>query len=250
MQCQNTNNTGIRGSTDLEELELDHLDGYRSSKPVRIGNGAANHLQLDIYGELLDAIYLYNKHGSPIAYDLWLSVRDLADHVCTVWDKPDMSIWEVRGNPQNFVYSKIMLWVALDRSLRLADKRSNLPCPNRELWTKTRDKIYDEVMTKGYNEELGCFIQSFESREVLDSAVLIAPLVFFVAPNEPRFLSTLDKILKAPEKGGLTSAGLVYRYNWLHSDDGMSKHSYKNSVDVIRCWRKRRCIFHVHILAC
>jgi GH15 family glucan-1,4-alpha-glucosidase len=212
---------GIRGSTDLVETELVHLDGYRSSRPVRIGNGAATHLQLDIYGELLDAVYLYNKHGAPISYSLWVSVREIADHVCRVWSQPDMSIWEVRGHPQNFVYSKIMLWVALDRALRLAEKRSNLPCPQREKWTRVRDEIYEAVMTKGYNEELSCFVQSFESREVLDSAVLIAPLVFFVAPNEPRFLSTLDKILKPPEKGGLTSVGLVYRYNWLHSDDGM-----------------------------
>jgi len=109
--------------------------------------------------------------------------------------------------------------VAIDRALRLADKRG-FPCPRRWEWLKTRDEICEEVMDKGYNQELETFIQSYESREVLDSAVLIAPLVFFISPTDPRFLKTLDRILKLPEKGGLTSTGLVYRYNSALSDDG------------------------------
>ncbi|KAF3913824.1 hypothetical protein ABW21_db0201555 [Orbilia brochopaga] len=210
----------IRGDTDLEELELNHLEGYRGSKPVRIGNGAADHLQLDIYGELMDGIYLYNKYGKPISWDLWVSVRSMVDYVCMVWKAKDMSIWEVRSRQQDYTYSKIMLWVAVDRGLRLAEKRC-LPCPNRENWMKTRDEIYETIMVKGWNEDKQFFSQSFESRDVLDSALLIAPLVFFIAPNDPRFLSTIDQILRAPEKGGLTEAGLVYRYNTDLAEDGV-----------------------------
>ncbi len=209
----------IRGETDLPEIELDHLEGYRGSRPVRIGNGAAFHVQLDIYGELMDGIYLYNKYGKPVSWDQWVAVREMIDYVCGVWKERDMSIWEVRSRKQNYVYSKIMLWVAVDRALRLSEKRC-LPCPHRFQWMAVRDEIYEGVMTDGYNKEMGCFIQSYESREVLDSAVLIAPLVFFIAPNDPRFLSTIDKILKPPEKGGLTSTGLVYRYNHLKAEDG------------------------------
>ncbi|KAK4992880.1 hypothetical protein LTR50_000786 [Elasticomyces elasticus] len=210
----------IRGSTDLPEIELSHLAGYRNSKPVRIGNGATFHTQLDIYGELMDATYLHNKYGKPVSYDHWCTIRDITDYVCGIWHEPDKSIWEVRGHMQNFVYSKIMLWVALDRALRLAEKRC-FPCPHRHKWQTVRDEIYEEVMEKGFNKDMGCFIQSYESNEILDSAVLIAPLVFFIAPNDPRFTSTLEQILKPPEKGGLTSTGLVYRYNWLKSDDGV-----------------------------
>jgi len=210
----------IRGETDLPEIELTHLDGHRSSRPVRIGNGAAFHKQLDIYGELMDAIYLYNKYGKPVSYDQWCAVRELTDYVCTIWEEPDMSIWEVRGQVQNFVYSKIMLWVALDRAVRLADKRC-FPCPNRLKWLAVRDQICDDVMQKGFNYEMNAFVQSYESHDILDAATLIAPLVFFCAPNDPRFLGTLEQILKAPEKGGLTSTGLVYRYNTGKFDDGV-----------------------------
>lgn len=147
-------------------------------------------------------------------------MRGLTDHVCDIWDQTDMSIWEVRGQRQNFVYSKMLLWVALDRALRLAEKRSSFPCPNREKWRTVRDRICEEVMEKGYNADMGCFIQSYEANDVLDSAVLVAPLVFFISPNDPRFTGTLEQILKPPEKGGLTSTGLVYRYNTLKSDDG------------------------------
>ncbi len=114
-----------------------------------------------------------------------------------------------------------MMWVALDRAIRLAEKRSNLPAPQRETWIKVRDEMYEEIMEKGYNKEMGAFIQSYEHKDILDSAVLIAPLVFFIAPNDPRFTSTLELILRPLEKGGLTSTGLVYRYNWIKADDGV-----------------------------
>ncbi|KAF6837814.1 glycosyl hydrolase [Colletotrichum musicola] len=138
----------IRGDTDIPEVELSHLEGYRGSKPVRIGNGAAFHQQFDIYGELMDAIYLYNKYGKPISWDQWCSVREMLDFVLTLTDQPDMSIWEVRNNKQHFTYSKVMLWVAFDRGLRLADKR-NFPCPNRSKWLAARDGLMEEIMDKG-----------------------------------------------------------------------------------------------------
>ncbi|PSR99364.1 glycosyl hydrolase [Coniella lustricola] len=210
----------IRGETEIPELELHHLEGYRGSAPVRIGNGAAFHQQFDIYGELMDAIYLNNKYGKPVTWDTWVSVRQMLDYVLTIKDQPDMSIWEVRNNKQNFVYSKVMLWVALDRGLRLADKR-NLPCPSRVAWLEARDSLYEEIMEKGYNTEMKCFTQSYENNTKLDSSILIAPLVFFITPNDPRFLNTVDRILLPPERGGLTSTGLVYRYDTKLSDDGV-----------------------------
>ncbi|KAI5861867.1 glycoside hydrolase family 15 protein [Durotheca rogersii] len=213
----------IRGDTEIPEEELNHLDGYRGSKPVRIGNGAAFHKQFDIYGELMDAIYLYNKYGKPISWDTWVSVRKMLDHVLTILDQPDMSIWEVRNNKQHFVYSKVMLWVAFDRGLRLAEKRC-LPCPNRQKWLDARDGIYEEVMEKGYNMEMDSFVQSYENNTMIDSSILVAPLVFFIPPNDPRFLNTVDRILLPPDKGGLTSAGLVYRYNTELSQDGVGGH--------------------------
>jgi GH15 family glucan-1,4-alpha-glucosidase len=213
----------IRGETDIPERELTHLDGYKGSKPVRIGNGAAFHQQFDIYGELMDAIYLYNKYGKPIHWDLWCRVREMLDYVLTIMDQPDMSIWEVRNNKQNFTYSKIMLWVAFDRGLRLSEKR-NFPCQNRAKWLAARDSLYEEIMEKGYNKEMKCFVQSYESNTMLDSSILIAPLVFFIAPNDPRFLNTMDRIILPPEKGGLTSTGLVYRYDTELSEDG--KHAF------------------------
>lgn len=210
----------IRGDYEIPEMTLDHMDGYRGSRPVRIGNAAAFHTQLDIYGELLDSIYLYNKYGKPIQYEQWLAIRRMVNYVISVRDEPDMSIWEVRGKPQHFVYSKMLLWVALDRAIRLADKRSTLPCPDRLEWTRVRDELYDEIMDRGYNREEGFFVQSYENPNVVDAALMIAPLVFFVEPNDARFLNTLKKVLQPPEKVGLTSARMVFRYDHTRAQDG------------------------------
>ncbi|KAJ7929625.1 glycoside hydrolase family 15 protein [Mycena leptocephala] len=210
----------IHGGKDLEEIELTHLDGHKGSKPVRIGNGAADHLQLDIYGELMDCIYLGQKFGKPLSYDTWLLVRDLVDYVVANCHLPDLSIWEVRNKKRHFTYSKVMLWVAIDRGLRLADKRS-LPCPHRNQWLAARDSLYEEIMEKAFDKELKIFGQSYEETDVLDSAVLIMPLVFFIQPSDPRFVNTLKQILKTPERGGLTSNNLVFRYDVHKSDDGV-----------------------------
>lgn len=210
----------IHGGKELEEIELMHLDGHKGSKPVRIGNGAADHLQLDIYGELMDCVYLGQKFGKPLAYDDWLLIRELVDYVVANCHRPDLSIWEVRSKKRHFTYSKVMLWVAIDRGLRIADKRS-LPCPNRNQWLASRDSLYEEIMNKAWNKELKQFGQSYEETDVLDSAVLIMPLVFFMQASDPRFVSTLMQILKTPERGGLTSNNLVYRYDVSKSSDGV-----------------------------
>ena len=210
---------GIDGRKELTEETLDHLDGYMGSKPVRIGNGAYNQIQLDIYGELMDAAYLYNKHGAPISYDLWTSLRTFADWVCDNWRGKDEGIWEVRGGQQEFVYSKLMCWVALDRAIRLADKRS-FPAP-RQRWLEIRNEIYEDIIKKGWNEKRQAFVQHYGS-DSLDAANLMMPLTFFMSPSDPRMLKTLDQTLLPPEEGGLTANSLVYRYNIEETDDGLS----------------------------
>ncbi|KAJ6531430.1 glycoside hydrolase family 15 protein [Mycena vulgaris] len=210
----------IHGGKELEEIELTHLDGHKGSKPVRIGNGAADHLQLDIYGELMDCIYLGQKFGKPLSYDTWILVRELVDYVVANCHLPDLSIWWVRNKKRHFTYSKVMLWVAIDRGLRLADKRS-LPCPHRNEWLAARDSLYEEIMNKAWNKDLKHFGQSYEETDVLDSSVLIMPLVFFIQPSDPRFVNTLKQIMKTPERGGLTSNNLVFRYDVHKSDDGV-----------------------------
>jgi GH15 family glucan-1,4-alpha-glucosidase len=209
---------GIGGEHALAEKKLSHLEGYRESGPVRIGNGAANQLQLDIYGELMDSIYLYNKYGSPISYELWLQVRKLVNWVCQNWRRKDKGIWEIRGEPQHFVYSKLMCWVAIDRGIRLADKRS-FPA-DRARWIQARDEIYEDIMTQGWNEEIGAFVQYYGC-ETLDASVLMMPLVFFVSPSDPRMLKTLDAINRSPDEGGLVSDSLVYRYDHRDEFDGV-----------------------------
>jgi GH15 family glucan-1,4-alpha-glucosidase len=210
---------GIDGRTELREETLDHLEGYRGSRPVRIGNGAYRQLQLDIYGELMDAVYLHNKYVEPIGYDGWVRLRRLVDWLCDNWKRADEGIWEVRGGQQPFVYSKVMSWVALDRSLRLADKRS-FPA-DRVRWLAVRDEIYEEVMARGWNPRRKAFVQAYGS-DTLDASSLLMPLVFFLAPNDPRMLSTLDAIRQPVDAGGLAADGLVYRYDPATAPDGLS----------------------------
>ena len=211
----------IDGRHDLHEEELVHLEGYAASAPVRIGNAASAQLQLDIYGELMDSVYFYNKCASPISYDLWTYLRRLVDWVCDHWQESDEGIWESRGGRQQFVYSKLMCWVAIDRGLRLADKRS-FPA-NRERWLKVRDRIYEEIMEKGWSKTRQAFVQHYGS-QTLDASNLIMPLVYFLSPNDPRMLQTLDATLRSPDNGGLVSNSLVYRYNTKEFGDGLKGH--------------------------
>lgn len=209
---------GIDGRHELTEETLHHFEGYKGSGPVRIGNGAHDQLQLDIYGELMDSVYLFNKYGAPISYDLWQHLRKLINWVCENWQRKDEGIWEVRGGRQHFVYSKLMCWVAIDRALRLADKRS-FPA-ERDRWIKVRDKIYEEIMAKGWNETRGAFVQHYGAN-TLDASNLMMSLVLFVSPTDPRNLSNLEAMLQPPEKGGLVANSLVYRYNIRETDDGL-----------------------------
>ncbi|MDF0677010.1 MAG: glycoside hydrolase family 15 protein [Nitrospira sp.] len=222
---------GIDGRHDLTETTLDHLDGYRGSRPVRIGNGAYNQLQLDIYGELLDSLYLYNKYVMPIGYDVWMRIRRRLDWLCENWQQPDEGIWEVRGGRRHFVFSKLMCWVAMDRGLRLAEKRS-LPV-DRARWLQVRDRIYEEIMTKGWSSERQTFVQHYDG-DSLDASNLIMPLVFFLSPNDPRMLKTLDAINRSPKYGGLASDGLVYRYDSETGADGL--HGKEGTFTMCSFW--------------
>jgi GH15 family glucan-1,4-alpha-glucosidase len=195
---------GIDGRHDLVEEELPHLDGYRGSKPVRIGNAAYGHLQLDIYGELMDSLYLYDKHGAPLSYEMWRTVERLLDWVAKNWEQPDQSIWEVRGPRRNFTYSKLQCWVALDRGVRLARKRS-FPTEG-ESWRRERNRIYRAIMQEGWSEKEGAFTQSFGS-DALDASTLMMPLMLFVSPNDPRMTATIARIRKE-----LAADSLVHRY--------------------------------------
>lgn len=209
---------GIDGRRDLSEAHLEHLSGYRNSPPVRVGNGAYDQRQLDIYGELMDSVYLYNKYGAKISYDFWQHLQRLLDWLCDNWQQPDEGVWESRGGQKQHVYSKLMCWVALDRGLRLADKRS-FPA-NRERWTEIRDRIYEEIFDKGWNPDLESFVQVYGG-DSLDAGCLIMPLVFFMAPNDPRMIKTLEQVQKPPQEGGLTANSLVYRYNPETAEDGL-----------------------------
>jgi GH15 family glucan-1,4-alpha-glucosidase len=210
---------GIDGRSELVESELPHLSGYRGSRPVRIGNGAYTQLQLDIYGELMDSIYLYNKYGSPISYDLWVQLRRIVDWVCGHWKLEDEGIWETRGGRRQFVYSKLMCWVAVDRGIRLADKRS-FPA-NRSRWLAERDAIYEDIMARGWSEKRRAFVQYYGGDE-LDASNLLMPLTFFVSPEDPKMLDTLATIARPPTEGGLLSDGLVYRYDSEKPSDGLA----------------------------
>ena len=211
----------IDGESNLTETTLDHLDGYRGSGPVRLGNAASDQLQLDIYGELMDAVYLSNKYHAPISYDFWTTLRGLLDWLCDHWQQPDDGIWEVRSGRKPFVFSRLMCWVAFDRGLRLADKRS-FPA-DRERWRTARDALYRDIMDNGWDADRGAFVQHYGST-ALDASHLLMPLVFFMAPNDPRMLSTLDAMLEPPEAGGLVSDSLVYRYDQDQVDDGLPGH--------------------------
>ena len=206
---------GIDGRSRLEEGVLDHFEGYRGSSPVRIGNAAYDQLQLDIYGELMDSVYLYDKYGKPIAHDLWANLMRLINWVCDNWHLPDEGIWEVRGGRKEFLYSRLMCWVALDRGIRLAQRRS-FPSPLSK-WFEARNAIYNEIFSDFWDPKRKTFIQ-YKGANNLDASSLIMPLIKFISPTDPRWLSTLDAI-----RSELVDDALVYRYKIGDSaSDGLS----------------------------
>ena len=205
---------GIDGRAELTEQSLEHLEGYRGSRPVRIGNGAYNQLQLDIYGELVDSVYLYDKYGEPISYEVWQRLVQILDWLARNWQQPDEGVWEVRGGRQHFVFSRMMCWVAFDRALRMATKRG-LPAPHAA-WRETQSQIYEEVMARGWDVGLGSFVQHYGS-DAVDAANLLMPLVKFVSPTDPRMLATLERTRRS-----LVRDSLVYRYAAGHAaSDGL-----------------------------
>ncbi|MEU1516472.1 glycoside hydrolase family 15 protein [Streptomyces sp. NPDC005811] len=204
---------GIDGRTDLSESELGHLEGHQGSAPVRVGNAAADQLQLDIYGALIDSVYLYDKWARPVSSDQWDDVCALVDWVCAHWDQPDEGVWETRGGRKNFLYSRLMCWVAIERAIRMANRRG-LPA-DLPRWQEARDTIYRRVHTRGWSPRRRAFVQH-EDGDVLDAAVLMMPLTKFIAPTDPKWLSTLDALTE-----DLVSDSLVYRYDPLASPDGL-----------------------------
>ncbi|UCJ14654.1 glycoside hydrolase family 15 protein [Pseudomonas sp. MM211] len=200
----------LRGQHELPETSLDHLAGHGGAQPVRIGNEAHDQVQLDIFGELLDAVYLANKYGEAISHDGWHHVVGIVDQVCDSWQQKDVGIWEIRGEEQHFLHSRLMCWVALDRAIRLAEKRS-LPAPFLR-WNDQRQAIHDDIWNNFWDEDCGHFIQRIGCQDV-DGSMLLMPLMRFVAASDPRWLATLDAI-----EHQLVRDGMVYRYR---TDDGL-----------------------------
>jgi len=207
---------GIDGRRELPETELSHWAGYCDSGPVRIGNGAAGQLQLDIYGELIDSIYLYNKYGSPIFHETWGHVQRIVDWLCENWDQADEGIWETRGGKKDFTYSRLMTWVALERAIRIHRTRG-LP-GDIVRWLAERDRVYHQIMERGYSRRRGAFVQHYGA-DVLDASLLLMPLVLFIPGRDPLWTSTLDAIGE-----DLVSDSLVYRYDVEASPDGLRGH--------------------------
>ena len=219
-QCDDIGDAGnlslmysIDGRKDLVEIELDHLEGYHNSKPVRIGNGAHSQVQLDIYGELLDAVFLYDKYAEPISYNFWQNLQKQVDWVSKNWEMEDEGIWEVRGGKKEFLYSRLMCWVALDRGIKIADAHSY---PLNNEWRVQRDKIFHSIHRDFWNSSLKAFVQ-FKGADTVDAATLLMPLIRFISPTDPKWLSTLKRI-----EDELVSDSLVYRYRTNESLDGLS----------------------------
>jgi len=212
----------IDGSSDLDEQILDHWEGYAGSKPIRIGNGAADQLQLDIYGEMLDSLWLADQHGLTIGHPGWTKLAQLADWLCEHWDQPDEGIWETRGGRQNFTYGRLMCWVALDRMVRLAREHGRPAALTR--WIGERDRLYNWIMEHGWNPQRRAFTQH-DTTEVLDASLLMMPIVGFVAPRDPLWLATLDAM-----ETELVSDSLVYRYDPGASPDGLLGHEGTFSI--------------------
>lgn len=190
------------GNAELTEFTLDHWEGYKGSSPVRVGNAATEQLQLDIYGELMDTIYLFDKYGEPIDFSFWNKLVTMIDFVCENWRKKDHGIWEVREFKQEYLYSRVMCWVALDRAVRLTEKRS---FPGKSIWRENRDLIFKDVYENFWNEDQQTFVH-FKGAKTVDASMLMMPLVRIISPYDLKWKKTLKTI-----EDNLMSDVLVYR---------------------------------------
>ncbi len=203
----------VKGEKEMDEQVLENFEGYKGSSPVRIGNNAHAQLQLDIYGELMDSVFLYNKYGEPISFCFWKNLTHQIDWVCQNWDQEDEGIWEVRGGRKKFLHSRLMCWVAIDRAIKIGNARS---FPMDPSWRTQRDNIFESIYKNFWSEERKCFVQ-YEGSEEVDAALLLMPLVRFISPKDPMWLSTLKVI-----EEDLVSDSLVYRYRHEKAaDDGL-----------------------------
>jgi GH15 family glucan-1,4-alpha-glucosidase len=203
----------VDGSSDVKEESLEHWSGYRGSRPVRIGNGASDQLQLDIYGEALDSIFFADDRGLQVGHRGWTAIRELLDWLAGHWDQPEEGIWETRGGRKEFTYGRLMCWVAFDRGIRMAASHGRPAAVDR--WAQARDAIYDQIMDKGWDQQRQAFVQHYGS-QVLDSSLLRMSSVGFVAPQDPLWLSTLRAMDEE-----LVTDSLVYRYDPGASPDGL-----------------------------
>ncbi len=223
----------IDGHADLPETVLDHWEGYRGSRPVRAGNAAADQLQLDIYGELIDSVYLFNKYGPGISADTWHDLCDILDWLLDHWDRPDESIWETRAGQRDHTYSRLMCWVAIERMIRMALQRG-LP-GDVPRWGQARDRIYHQIMERGWHEGIGSFVQRLSEEPgsppepALDAALLLLPMVKFLSPADPRFHSTLEAIRES-----LVADSLVFRYDPRLAPDGLE--SSEGTFSICSFW--------------
>ncbi|WP_246430325.1 glycoside hydrolase family 15 protein [Streptomyces rectiverticillatus] len=219
---------GIDGRADLPETVLDHLCGYRGARPVRIGNAAARQRQLDIHGELMDSVYLYNKHAEPISYELWEALARQLDWLQKNWEEPDDGIWETRGGRRRFTYSALMTWVAFERAMRIARHRG-MPAPV-EQWRDTAAAAYRFVQDRCWSPEDGAYCQ-YPDCATLDASLLVMPLVKFTGPKDPRFLSTVRRIEEE-----LVSDSLVHRYRTDGSDGGDGLDGQEGTFNLCSFW--------------
>jgi GH15 family glucan-1,4-alpha-glucosidase len=203
---------GVGGERRLTEIELP-LEGYRGSRPVRIGNAASRQLQLDAYGTLLELIWRWHRRGHSPDDDYWRFIIDLVEVACERWEEPDQGIWEVRGPAQHFVHSKVMCWVAVDRGLRLAEECLRKAPEAR--WRRVRTRIRNRIERDGYDKTRGIYVQAFGNRN-LDAALLILPIVGYVEWDDPKMVRTTDAI-----RAALMHDGLVLRYQTDRTDDGL-----------------------------
>ena len=218
----------IDGNRQLKEYTLDNFEGYKCSSPVRVGNDAYSQLQLDIYGELMDSVYLYNKYGERISYDFWKDIEKQMDWLSENWNQPDDGIWEVRGGKKNFLSSRLSCWVALDRAMKLSQMRS---FPRNGNWKEQRDKIYNSIFSDFWDEEKKAFMQ-YPGSETVDASSLLMPLFRFISPKDPRWLSY----------AGAYRAGTGDRFAGLSLPAGSSRSRWP--------YQQGRYFFDVHLLVC